>query len=156
MNIRRLAVVGTLLLVGVLVVGTVVASGGSGSSSAPLFAVLSGGEEVGANGEANAGDPNGIGSATVVPIGSNRICYSIIVDGIAKPVAAHVHKGGAGIAGPVVVTLTQPNQGSAGVSSGCVRAPRNVVSGLKNNPGGWYVNVHTADFPGGAVRGQLF
>jgi hypothetical protein len=156
MRLRRIAIVGVLALAGASVFGTVAALGGfSSPTSGVLFAVLTGGEEVGENGEANAGDPDGVGSASVVAVGNNRICFSIIVDGIAAPAAAHIHRGGAGVAGPVAVALTQPT-GSPGASSGCVRAPRNVVAGLRSNPGNWYVNVHTADFPGGAVRGQLF
>jgi hypothetical protein len=68
-------------------------------------------------------------------------------------VAAHIHHGDAGAAGPVVVPLTTPN--AAGASSGCATAARSVVKAILADPGSFYANVHTAEFPGGAIRGQL-
>jgi hypothetical protein len=37
-----------------------------------------------------------------------------------------------------------------------VRISRSLARGLRTNPSRYYVNVHTADLPNGAVRGQLF
>jgi CHRD domain-containing protein len=67
--------------------------------------------------------------------------------------AAHIHAGAAGIAGSVVVTLTAPD--GSGTSSGCVKVARPLVDAILANPAGYYVNVHTTDFPDGAIRGQL-
>ena len=161
MEVRRLVAVSAVGLAGAVAFTAVTALGGSsGSGSAPLFAVLHGGSEVAAGsgvGQSNAGDPDGVGSATVVVVSPTRICYSIVVSGISPdPAAAHIHKGASGIAGPVVVPLQHPTKGNPGTSSGCVTASRSVVSGIQRNPGNWYVNVHNADYPGGAVRGQLF
>ena len=52
-----------------------------------------------------------------------------------------------GVAGPVVVTLLPPTNGT---SSGCVTVTRE----LARDPAD-YVNVHNMPFPGGALRGQL-
>ena len=124
----------------------------------PLFAVLLGGSEVGPNGEANVGDTNARGSATLIVDASHGlVCFGITVAGLAEPVAAHIHKAGTGINGGIVVTLTPPISGNPGASSGCVSGlNHNTLNTLKNQPSAFYVNVHTTEFPNGAIRGQLF
>jgi len=69
---------------------------------------------------------------------------------IDKPAAAHIHKGGAGQAGPVVVPL-----GTAYKVKGCAKAPSATVAAIEEHPSRYYVNVHTAKYPSGAIRGQL-
>ena len=39
--------------------------------------------------------------------------------------------------------------------SGCVAGDAAVVSAIVADPSGYYVNVHTPEFPAGAIRGQL-
>ena len=70
--------------------------------------------------------------------------------------AAHIHRGGKSVAGPVVQELQAPTAGDPGASSACVRLSRSLARSLRSNPGRFYVNVHTPDLPNGAVRGQLF
>jgi hypothetical protein len=48
--------------------------------------------------------------------------------------------------------LTPPTTGS---SEACVSAAQELVQAIIQNPENYYVNVHNAPFPGGAVRGQL-
>lgn len=53
----------------------------------------------------------------------------------------------------VVVALAAPTGGS---SSGCVSdVDRDLARAIIVNPDDYYVNVHNAEFPAGAVRGQL-
>jgi hypothetical protein len=101
------------------------------------------------------GDPDGVGLAIIrLRAGQGEICFQLGVQNITLPAAAaHIHEGTAGVAGPVVVTLTAPD--ATGMSSGCVRVPRPLVADILANPAGYYVNVHTSDFADGAVRGQL-
>ena len=120
------------------------------------FAVLNGGNEVSVSGEAAAGDPNGFGAATVVFAGSGRICYSIVVHRISTPTAAHIHDGEAGVNGPIVVPLEPPTAGNPGTIAACsADLDKALISRILKTPGDFYVNVHTGQFPGGAVRGQL-
>jgi hypothetical protein len=57
------------------------------------------------------------------------------------------------VAGPPVVTLEPLT--AEGQSKGCVSAEADVIKEIRQNPAGFYVNVHNAEFPDGAVRGQL-
>jgi len=117
---------------------------------------LSGANEVDSQGAANKGSATDSGSATVtVDAGLNRICYTIAVTGVTLPAAAaHIHVGAAGANGNVVVPLTAPD--ASGKASGCVsNVAADLINTIAANPAGYYVNVHTSDFPAGAVRGQL-
>ena len=107
---------------------------------------LSGAEEV------PPGDPDGSGSATIIVIPPDTICYTLTAQGIEPATAAHIHQGPPGVAGPVVLPLEPP---TSGVSGGCSQADPTLVSGLQENPDGYYVNVHNEEYPEGAIRGQL-
>ena len=99
------------------------------------------------------GDPDGSGTAEFrVNAGQGRVCYTLSVSNIEPATAAHIHRAPPDAAGPVVVGLTAPTGGS---SSGCAEVTRALAQELIRNPGAFYVNVHNAPFPGGAVRGQL-
>ena len=107
------------------------------------------------NVESPAGDPVATGTATVrLRAGQGQLCYKIAAENLSGPaVAAHVHKAAAGTAGPVVIPLATP--GSNGKSGGCVGVARTLVAQILAAPVSYYVNVHTAEFPAGAIRGQL-
>ncbi len=110
----------------------------------------------GANEVPGPGDPDGTGSATVtVDVENDQVCYTISVSNITLPATgAHIHVGGPEVAGPVVVPLTPPD--ASGESEGCVAvADVGVLQSIIEDPAGYYVNVHTTDYPSGAVRGQL-
>ena len=96
-------------------------------------------------------DPDGSGSASVKVDGA-QVCYDLKVAGIAPATAAHIHKAAAGSNGPPVVPLTAPTSGS---SAACVSVDAPLAADLVANPQLYYVNVHTPEFPPGAVRGQL-
>lgn len=99
------------------------------------------------------GDADGTGSATVTidPAG-NEVCYTLTVAGIDPATMAHIHKGAAGASGPVAVPFDAPTSGSA---QGCKPAAPEVIAAILASPGDYYVNVHNAPFPRGAIRGQL-
>lgn len=117
-------------------------------SGRKLSASLSGAAEV-----PGPGDPDGTGmfDARVNP-GTGQFCYTLTAANIDTATMAHIHKGAAGVAGPVVITLMAPADGS---SEGCVTIERDLAMALIQMPGDYYANVHNAAYPGGAVRGQL-
>lgn len=147
-----------------------------------LEASLDGRQEV-ATGNSNrriVGDPTGRGEAYVFGIDANTttLCYLIQVERIEElslPPGngrqAHIHRGVRGQNGPVVVTLAWPQDGR---SADCIAEDRILPNGnpafardrntgvplatafeILMNPEQFYVNVHNAEYPAGAVRGQL-
>lgn len=100
------------------------------------------------------GDADGGGSATIRidPLATGRVCYELSVTGIAPATAAHIHRAPLGAPGPVVVPLTAPTAGS---SAGCADVAAALGAEILAAPAGFYVNVHNAAYPDGAVRGQL-
>jgi len=103
------------------------------------------------------GDPDGVGTA-VLTFKSNKICYDIRPTKAGLTFAAgHIHVGKAGTAGDVVVALFQsPKKVVGGKLAGCSGTVKaSDMSKIKAKPGGFYVNIHNAKYPPGAIRGQL-
>ena len=123
---------------------------GAKQGGRPLRATLSGAAEV-----PGPADTDGSGTAVLTfNPGQKMICWQITVSDITLPAtAAHIHKGKAGVAGPVFVPLSPPD--ASGKSSGCTSVSRADIKAIMHHVADYYVNVHTTDFPAGAVRGQL-
>lgn len=101
-----------------------------------------------------AGDPKGSGKATLhVDPAREQVCYELQVKGIAPATMAHIHQAPPSESGPPLAELKAP--GADGKSSGCVAAGPVLLKGLTDNPSAYYVNVHNAQYKGGALRGQL-
>ena len=102
----------------------------------------------------NPGDPDGRGTATLrINPGQQQVCYTINVTGIEPATLAHIHRGGVTEAGPAVVTLEPPTDGS---SEGCIEnVDRALLQQIIRNPSAYYINVHNTPYPAGALRGQL-
>jgi hypothetical protein len=155
MGMRRLVMSGVAFvgLVGAAATPAVAAQGpgpaGETAMAPPLVAALVGDAEV-----PGPGDPAALGVAGITLDPALRtICYSLHVVNVAPATAAHIHVGAAGVAGGVIVPLGAP---ASGDSNGCVENldPELIVR-IQQNPAGYYVNVHNAAFPDGAMRGQL-
>lgn len=150
MKIRLLS-----LLVLPLIAGAAIALAASDTSAQqaqrPLFAILRGSEEV-----PGPGDPDGIGVAGVqLDAQGGKICTDIAVANIETATAAHIHVGPAGVAGPIVVHFTSLLVPGTSIARGCVAVSPTLIAAIAANPSGYYVNVHNARYPAGAVRGQL-
>ena len=139
------------------------ANANAGHANTVLEASLSGRDEVasGATDRRIVGDPNGRGEAYVFGIDGDpaTLCYVLTVSGIDTATAAHIHEGAPGTNGPVVASLGAPADGNA---ADCLTEGEpgkfptgETVAAILANPGDYYVNVHNAEYPGGAIRGQL-
>lgn len=132
-----------LIALTVLALASIAADGGR-----PIMVEMTGAAE-----RPNPGDPDGSGTASFwLNHGQGQICYELSVANIAPATAAHIHVAPPTAAGPVVVPLAAP---TSGMSSGCVSVDGDLIKAIMQNPENYYVNVHNAEFPGGAVRGQL-
>ncbi len=125
----------------------------------PFVSRLSGANEV------PPADPDGTGGAAVTfdivnagdPVAGAQACWDLSYTNITgTPVAAHIHRGAAGANGPVVVPLFTATA-ILGPSSGtgCTDIAPALATEIMTTPANFYVNVHTTDFPGGSIRGQL-
>jgi CHRD domain len=96
---------------------------------------------------------NGSGTALVtLNQGQGEVCWDISVSDLTSPIIlAHIHQGDAATNGPIVVDFMEPVNGL----NGCVHADAALIKAIRQDPAGYYVNVHTTMFPAGEVRGQL-
>jgi len=149
MRRRVLFLVATLGMVGMLAVGAPAYGEGR-----PFATTLTGAAEV-----PGPGDPDASGTAFLtLNQGQGEVCFELSWAGIDGTVtAAHIHVGPAGVAGDVVVPLfTDVALSGTDSASGCVSGvSRELIKAIRQDPAGYYVNVHSSVFPAGAVRGQL-
>ena len=100
-------------------------------------------------GETAGGDADGTGAFSVeIDTDAGDFCYSLSAAKIAKATMAHVHSGAAGADGAPVITIDLG-------SDLCIAAEPDVLKAIVAVPGNYYVNIHNAEFPAGAIRGQL-
>jgi CHRD domain len=93
----------------------------------------------------------------LVKVKGNRVSFAVNFKNTAPLTLGHIHQGKAGVNGPVKVNLfttALPDTVSAAAGRTAVEDAA-VIKGIRSNPAGFYVNLHSAEFPGGAVRGQL-
>ena len=100
------------------------------------------------------GDADGSAEAEITVSDSfDQVCWDINnIRGIDPATAAHIHFGPAGANGPPVFTLGRANEGGW---KGCKSGAEWTQNRLEGNPASFYVQVHNAAYPNGAIRGQL-
>jgi CHRD domain len=115
-----------------------------------LGAVASANQEVGAPALGDAA-ATAVVDVTVDGV-TGDVCVNASIAGLGGAItAAHIHGGGFGVNGPVLVPL--PNT-ATGVF-GCVVTTPAQAQAILAAPNSFYFNAHTAASPGGALRGQL-
>jgi hypothetical protein len=99
------------------------------------------------------GAANAFGTANLfVDLRNGLLCYRMGYDGISRALEAHIHAGGPGQSGRPVINLHPESNGDEGCVGGDPTALRNV----RDHPEAFYLQLHTAEHPDGAIRGQLF
>jgi hypothetical protein len=155
MKVRYL-LVAALLGAALAVTATIAIGQNRPRNPGTLFATMLGKKEISAvTGRKGAGDLNGRGGATAV-IKGDQFCWGIAVKNIGAPVGAHVHRARRNKNGPIVIPLDPPSSGDAGASSGCETISSDLAGKIRRHPSRYYFNVHTTQFPNGAIRGQIF
>lgn len=137
---------------------------GFAASQTPLVGLMNGPADLTAT--SPTGDPDGTGTAAFTfeitdpldTVAGAQVCWDLSYSGITgTPTAAHIHRGAAGVAGPVVVLAggtSFPNLTPTG-TTGCAAMQGTLATEIVATPANFYVNVHTTDFPAGAIRSQL-
>ena len=97
----------------------------------------------------------------------NSLSWVLWISAINDPIAAHIHVGGKGINGPVVLPLYAGKDAGAvsGTMSTGTATAKDLTGPLQGKTmddlfaamksGGAYANVHSVKYPGGQTRGQI-
>ena len=101
-------------------------------------------------------EPDGVtsngGGTAHMTLTEAGLAYQITVTGLTGPIqAAHFHYGAAGASGPVVHGITFNGNTAAGVWTDL---PDSLIVALLL--GQLYINIHTAQYPAGEIRGQVY
>ncbi len=99
------------------------------------------------------GAVNGSGDAVIAIHSGSVVCWRFAhLHGFLNATVAHIHAGRATKSGTIVVPLfTGPHLHH----QGCVHSSAVVVKAIEEHPAAYYVNVHSLQYPAGAVRAQL-
>ena len=99
-------------------------------------------------------DPDGAGTATfTLNQGHGQVCYDVSWSGLAVVSALHIH---AVADGAIVVPLDPDTDLADGNAKGCVSGvAAKLIKTIRQHPDQYYANVHSDEFPAGAIRGTL-
>jgi hypothetical protein len=109
------------------------------------------------------GDPDGRGKAKFTfDTDAGTVCYQLKVEGIAEPVepapglgSAHIHFLATGGIAVDLEADFEADKSDEFKASGCVPVDSALLQAIVENPDQYYVNIHNAEFPGGALAGLL-
>ncbi|MEU6349882.1 CHRD domain-containing protein [Streptomyces sp. NPDC047072] len=133
-----------------------VAHSGKTDRGTVLAASLRGANEVPVAGGPAVGDKDGA-AVEFLKVKGDRISVAVKWAGVDRPTALHIHQGARGVNGGIKVEFTDLLKNSRRNSvTGTVKVKdKALLAKLKSDPGSFYANLHTKQFPGGAVRGQF-
>lgn len=117
----------------------------AGASAQEMKLMLSGAAEV------PPAKTSATGTGTISVAADRTITGSVTTTGM-KGTMAHIHEAAAGANGPVAIPLVQDGDGKWAVPPG---TKLNDAQFAALKAGKLYVNVHSAQYPGGEVRAQL-
>ena len=107
-------------------------------------ATLKGTSEVPSNASA------AVGLATLTYDPNTKIFSIVVTHNLAAATGGHIHKGATGVSGEVIFPFLST---ASPINYTSVALDATQLSDL--SAGLYYVNLHTASFPGGEIRGQL-
>ena len=131
-------------------------TGHTGKDATILAAGLRGANEVPVAGGPAVGDKDGA-ALEFIRVQGNKVSVAVTWRRTGRPTSLHIHQGAKGTNGGVKVDfgrLLDKVKGHTVTGTVKVNDPA-LLKKLTTDPGSFYANLHTAEFPGGAVRGQL-
>ncbi|MFJ8821567.1 CHRD domain-containing protein [Streptomyces sp. NPDC102467] len=128
----------------------------TGARETVLVASLKGANEVPVKGGPAVGDKDGM-ALEFVRLKGDKVSVTARWDRVGKPIMLHIHQGAKGVNGAIKVDFTKllRTAHQHRVTGTVTVRDRALLRRIAADPGGFYANLHTAEFPGGAVRGQL-
>ena len=144
--------VGTVLAALAVVALAVPALSLAGRNTVEVSAKLQGKNEI-----PGPGSNKGKGDISVfLKAKKEKVCFNLEVKNLDTITAAHIHKGDPDEAGPIKVTLIDSQVEGTGNYEGCTKNVKSkLIDKIASAPEKFYANVHTLDYPEGAIRGQL-
>jgi hypothetical protein len=150
-NRRLVAVLAFVAVLAALLVSAPAGATDGDATKCTVATVLKAGNEVPPSGSKAFG-------AALVHVDGSKLSFSVAIVNLAREsfFAGHIHVGPAGVNGPVVVTLfSGSTDRKLIVQAARLDIDPELGKAICADPAGYYINYHTTDFPGGAVRGQL-
>ena len=123
----------------------------AGRNTVEVGAQLKGKNEVPGPGSKGKGD-----ITVFLKAKKEKVCFQLEVSKLDTITAGHIHKGSPDEAGPIKVTLISSQIEGTGNYDGCIENVKSkLIKKIAASPDRFYVNIHTLDYPDGAIRGQL-
>ena len=149
-------IIGKMLTAGialsVLSVGVTAAVASAAPTSKTFAITARGSNEMGKGDSMSAAYASG---TITVNTAKHDVCYEITTHDLKNITMSHIHLGKKGIEGKVVVYLNVKDFNLKNMGHACVNVPAAVAKQIFSNPANYYLNVHTKQYPNGAVRAQL-
>jgi ABC-type Fe2+-enterobactin transport system substrate-binding protein len=122
-------------------------------ASCATMSPMMGGQRIALNGanEVPAVTTTAAGNATVDIKADRSVTATVTVTGMTAT-ASHIHEGAAGANGPVIVPFVKTGDNTFAAAEGAKLTEAQYES---YKAGKLYVNVHSANNPGGEIRAQL-